>query len=30
MTREELKEMLNKQKESEYYRHMDQMGGKAL
>lgn len=29
MTREELKEMLNKQKEAEYYRHMDQVGGRA-
>lgn len=29
MTREELKEILNKQKEAEYYRHMDRVGGKA-
>lgn len=29
MTREELKEVMNKQKESEYYRHMDQVGGRT-
>lgn len=29
MTRDELKEMLNKQKEAEYYRHMDQVGGRV-
>lgn len=29
MTRDELKEMLNKQKEAEYYRHMDQVGGRS-
>lgn len=29
MTREELKELMNKQKESNYYKHMDRIGGKA-
>lgn len=29
MTREELKEILNRQKEESFYRHMDKVGGKA-
>lgn len=29
MTREELKEMLNRQKEESLYRHQDQVAGKA-
>jgi len=28
MTREELKEMLNRQKEIEFYKHQDQVAGK--
>lgn len=28
LKRAELKEMLNKQKEAEYYKHLDQVGGK--
>ena len=29
MTREELKEMLNRQKEAEFYKHQDQVSGKS-
>nr|DAH57163.1 MAG TPA: hypothetical protein [Caudoviricetes sp.] len=29
MTREELKEMLNRQKEAEFYKHQDQVAGRS-
>ena len=30
MTREELKEMLNRQKEEAFYRHQDQVAGRSI